>query len=101
MIRLCRWILNVILTFTIPGCLHTVVKTTNYILFHTDACHLCELAAAQLYQTEVLFIHQDICDDEALVEQYGIRIPVLKQIDTNKELNWPFDIDTLKEFLGV
>ena len=78
-----------------------MVKNTNYILFHTDACHLCELAAALLIQAGVLFTHQDICDDEDLAEQYGIRIPVLKQIDTNKELNWPFDIDTLKEFLGA
>lgn len=76
-------------------------KSINYILFHTDMCHLCELASDLLIQTGVLFISQDICDDESLAEQYGIRIPVLKQIDTNKELNWPFDIDTLKQFLGV
>jgi len=76
-------------------------KTAHYILFHTDVCHLCELAADLLTQAGVLFIRQDICDDEILAEQYGIRIPVLKQIDTNKELNWPFDIDNLKKFLGA
>ncbi|RTR39781.1 glutaredoxin family protein [Shewanella canadensis] len=73
----------------------------QYILFHTDACHLCELAAQLLDQIQLEYEKQDICDDDFLAEQYGIRIPVLKQIDTNKELNWPFDIDNVKEFLGA
>ncbi|WP_394392713.1 glutaredoxin family protein [Shewanella woodyi] len=78
-----------------------VDSRSNYILFHTDVCHLCELAAELLMQSAVKFESQDICDDETLVEQYGTRIPVLKQIDTNRELNWPFDIDALNEFLGA
>ncbi len=73
-------------------------KPVNYILFHTDACHLCELAADLLIQIEVDYVSQDICDDDLLAEQYGTRIPVLKQIDTKAELNWPFDIDTLQQF---
>ena len=78
-----------------------VDSPSNYILFHTDVCHLCELAVDLLTQAGVKFDSQDICDDEILTEQYSIRIPVLKQIDTNKELNWPFDIDVLNEFLGA
>lgn len=76
-------------------------KPANYILFHTDVCHLCELAADLLQHSAVEYRKQDICDDALLAEQYGTRIPVLKQIDTDKELNWPFDIEILKEFLGA
>jgi len=76
-------------------------KPFQYILFHTDACHLCELAAHLLDQISLEYEKHDICDDDVLAEQYGIRIPVLKRTDTDKELNWPFDMDKLKEFLGA
>ena len=34
-------------------------------------------------------------DDEALVEKYGIRIPVLKRARDGEELGWPFDEEQL------
>lgn len=43
----------------------------------------------------------DICDDDNLAEQYGIRIPVVKIADSQSELNWPFDLEALEEFLGA
>ena len=33
----------------------------------------------------------DIAEDEALLAQYGTRIPVLHRQDTKAELNWPFN----------
>ncbi|MCK8045509.1 glutaredoxin family protein [Shewanella sp. 1CM18E] len=71
------------------------------ILYHTDACHLCELAADLLNQANVPYSMIDICDDQSLAEQYGIRIPVVKLVETQTELNWPFGLEALAEFLGA
>ncbi|MCL2914146.1 glutaredoxin family protein [Shewanella corallii] len=69
-------------------------------LYHTDGCHLCEMAAELLSAMQLNFVHQDICDDEQLAERYGIRIPVLAT-ESGQELNWPFDEAAVKQFLGV
>tara|TARA_B100001250_G_scaffold218543_1_gene187518 strand:- start:570 stop:743 length:174 start_codon:yes stop_codon:yes gene_type:complete len=37
----------------------------------------------------------DISDSKALVERYGILIPVIKDKKTEKELHWPFDADDI------
>ena len=37
----------------------------------------------------------DIADDESLVEQYGIRIPVIKNPETNQEIGWPFEAEEI------
>ena len=62
-------------------------------LFTTQGCHLCEQAQAMLAQLpteqELLLCEVEIGDDDALTEQYGIRIPVL-QLPDETELNWPF-----------
>ena len=76
-------------------------SNVSVVLFHTDACHLCELAAELLEQSDVAYSMIDICDDQNLAEQYGIRIPVVKIVDTQNELNWPFDLAALKKFLGA
>ena len=41
----------------------------------------------------------DIVDSEALVEAYGLRIPVLRRVDTGAELDWPFDTEQIVAFL--
>ncbi|MCL1145895.1 glutaredoxin family protein [Shewanella sp. 10N.261.52.F9] len=76
-------------------------SNTSVVLFHTDACHLCELAAELLEQANVAYSMVDICDDLTLAEQYGIRIPVVKIANTEKELGWPFDLEALVRFLGA
>ena len=35
-------------------------------------------------------------DDDALVERYGVRIPVLKEVSKDVELGWPFDADVVQ-----
>ncbi|RWW90247.1 hypothetical protein BHE74_00000594 [Ensete ventricosum] len=35
----------------------------------------------------------DIADSQALFEAYGLRIPVLRRVDTGAELGWPFDTE--------
>ncbi|KIR20377.1 hypothetical protein PFLU3_41970 [Pseudomonas fluorescens] len=41
----------------------------------------------------------DIADPEDLTEAYGLRIPVLRRVDTGAELDWPFDSDQVVAFL--
>jgi hypothetical protein len=41
----------------------------------------------------------DISDDDTLLAQYEIRIPVLQRQDTKAELNWPFNDLDINEFL--
>lgn len=63
-------------------------------LFSTVGCHLCDMAIEQIKTLGIadqVDLHiVEIGDDDVLVEQYGVRIPVLKFRD-NSELNWPFN----------
>jgi len=71
-----------------------------YVLYSTVGCHLCE--QAQQLCSEVLgqaVPEVDISTDNALLERYGIRIPVLQRLDTGAELGWPFDADAIMQFL--
>jgi len=72
-------------------------------LFTTAACHLCEHALAlveQAGQGQAIDLELvDIVDDEQLLAQYGIRIPVLRRADDGAELGWPFDVVQLQRFL--
>jgi hypothetical protein len=43
----------------------------------------------------------DITGDDELLEKYGIRIPVLKRVDTGAELGWPFDAVAVLRFLEL
>lgn len=92
------------------------VITVN--LYTTAACHLCEQAEAllatlqqdnaqlnqdsvQLNKVQLAIIAIDIADSDALVAQYGIRIPVLQRSDTLAELNWPFTRQDIEQFLSA
>lgn len=70
-------------------------------LFYTLGCHLCELAEAMLpsaYSAQVERV--EIADDEALLAQYGVRIPVMWRSDDGAELDWPFDEARVAAFLS-
>jgi len=79
------------------------------ILYHTQGCHLCELAKVQL---EPLLIHHGFClvevdiaeqsNSDELINRYGVRIPVIQvvdnegilesdSVDLSIDLGWPFD----------
>lgn len=74
------------------------------ILYTTVGCHLCEEAALLLRvlgaEREVDVEEVDIATDEALVEAYGIRIPVIRRRRDGRELGWPFDLDGLRRFVS-
>jgi len=85
----------------------------DLFFYTTLGCHLCEQAEVlilqSLDQTQYSFNKIDILEhtdeqgeqqsEDALFEQYGIRIPVLKRSDNQQELNWPFDENHLQLFL--
>lgn len=71
-------------------------------LLGTLGCHLCEHAEAVLMpfvarglQVELV----DIGERAELVAAYGIRIPVLRRLDSQAELDWPFDAARVAHFL--
>lgn len=71
-------------------------------LFGTLGCHLCEIAEAEimpLVEHGLLVELVDITDPEDLTDAYGLRIPVLRRIDTEAELDWPFDTQQVVAFL--
>ncbi|MBB6291226.1 glutaredoxin-like protein DUF836 [Pseudomonas sp. SJZ103] len=71
-------------------------------LFGTLGCHLCEIAEAEimpLVERGLLVELVDITDPEDLTDAYGLRIPVLRRVDTGAELDWPFDADQVVAFL--
>ena len=70
-------------------------------LYGTACCHLCEEAQAILHELGIQAEHVDIADDDELLEKYGIRIPVLKRVDTGAELGWPFDAAAVSRFLRL
>jgi hypothetical protein len=72
-------------------------------LFGTLGCHLCEVAEAVLLpfvEHGLLVELVDIVDSETWVDQYALRIPVLRRSDTGAELEWPFEAEQVVSFLG-
>lgn len=63
-------------------------------LLSTPGCHLCELAETvlmPLVDHGLVVELIDIADDPGWLDVYGLRIPVLRRVDTGAELDWPFD----------
>ena len=87
-----------------------------FYLYTTLGCHLCDDAMEvidelhiQMVQnfseaagTEVFYIIEkiDVADDDKLIEEYGTRIPVLLSSDKTKEIGWPFDVQSVYEFIS-
>ena len=72
-------------------------------LFGTLGCHLCEQAEAvvlPLVENGLLVELLDIAERSDWVDDYGLRIPVLRRVDTGAELDWPFDLASLMAWLG-
>ncbi|WP_025823642.1 glutaredoxin family protein [Shewanella marina] len=69
------------------------------ILYHTDGCHLCEIAQQILTDNGIKFELVDICDDAVLVARYGTTIPVLSCKAQIKQLGWPFDAEQVLTFI--
>ena len=71
-------------------------------LFGTLGCHLCEVAEAELLplvEHGLLVELVDIGEHERLIDDYALRSPVLRRVDTGAELDWPFDAEQIVTFL--
>lgn len=74
---------------------------TRFMLFQRDDCHLCDLALevladAAFPEFESVFIDED----GALEAAYGMRVPVLRDEATGRELDWPFDAAGVRAWRG-
>ncbi|MEN8260704.1 MAG: cation:dicarboxylase symporter family transporter, partial [Pseudomonadota bacterium] len=98
---------NIDLGFTTTTHKRTRITLTRLklTLFGTDGCHLCEQAgglavAVQVRMPGIFEIYGvDIAGNERLTQDYGVRIPVIRDAATGAELDWPFDEATLESFL--
>ncbi len=71
------------------------------ILYQRDDCHLCDLALEVLAQARApAFDSVFIDDDPALEQRYGRRVPVWRDQARGLELDWPFNLETLRKFLA-
>ena len=82
------------------------ILMSRFCLYHTAGCHLCEeaeelLAACFLAEAimPVDFVKIDIADSDALLERYGVLIPVLREENSGRELRWPFSAEDVRQFL--
>lgn len=69
-------------------------------LFQRDDCMLCDQALAVLAAAGVPdFDSVWIDDDTALEARYGVRVPVLRDAESGRELDWPFDAAAVRALL--
>lgn len=71
------------------------------ILYSRADCHLCDEVINLLDRAGVHWRPVDIDGKPALLERYGLRIPVLRRPDTGDELFYPFDEARLKRFAAL
>lgn len=70
-------------------------------LYQRDDCRLCDLALEVLAQARAPEFSSVFIDDDAELEaRYGERVPVLRENDSGRELNWPFDAAAVMRFIG-
>jgi len=74
------------------------------LLFSTSGCHLCELAKEVIWPLlDEFSLHLNECeiaDSDALIEAYGVRIPVIKLVGSEQDLGWPFDAEQARAYLA-
>lgn len=70
------------------------------IMYTRTGCHLCEQAAVLLIRAGISWRPVDIDDDAELEDRYGLRVPVLRRPDNGQELDYPFDVARVREFIS-
>lgn len=71
----------------------------RYQLYQRDDCHLCELALQELASARAPEFDSIFIDgDPDLEDRFGQRIPVLRDVASGRELDWPFGADRLRAF---
>ena len=76
----------------------------HLLLYGTDSCHLCEQAARIVSESidadSVTVDEIDVVHDEAFLNRYGTRIPVIRKVGGMGELCWPFDHRDVARLVG-
>lgn len=71
-------------------------------LFQRDDCQLCDQALELLARIRAPDFESVFIDDDAALEaRYGERVPVLREEDGGRELDWPFDAGKLQAWFGL
>ena len=73
---------------------------SQFLLYFTDGCHLCDDAEKLLQQTAISYAKVDIVNDQRLVDLYGYSIPVVEN-NNGDTINWPFDLQQLNDFINL
>lgn len=71
-------------------------------LYGTLGCHLCDEAeqVLQPFVAQGLVVELlDIIESSEWLERYALSIPVLRRVDTDQELHWPFDQQAVLQLL--
>jgi hypothetical protein len=77
-------------------------RMSRLILYQRDYCHLCDQALAVLAEARVPDFDSVWVDDAAeLVQRYGVRVPVLRDDEDGRELDWPFDAAAVRALLAA
>lgn len=70
------------------------------IVYQRDDCPLCDRALAVLAAARVPEFESVWIDGDATLEaRYGARVPVLRDEESDREIDWPFDPDALRAFV--
>ena len=72
---------------------------TKLLLLGTSACHLCEQAEVLLNAASICYQKIDIAEEEHWQARYAIKIPVLFEAESERELCWPFDSADIQAWL--
>ena len=74
----------------------------DFILYSTSQCHLCEQAESLLIKVSTKYKLNwkiiEITDNPILYDIYEMKIPVLKSVDKNIEICWPFNENDIELF---
>lgn len=72
------------------------------ILYSTLGCHLCDEAVGVIHpllKADETCTIIDIAEEDALMEAYGVRIPVVRHEGSGNEIGWPFTAEEFVEWL--
>lgn len=77
---------------------------TTLYLYTTLGCHLCEQCKSIIWPVinnmSIRLQDIEIADDNVLIEQYGVRIPVVRLEGEKEDLGWPFTAQDLSRYLA-
>lgn len=69
-----------------------------FVLYGRGDCELCAEAMALAQHAGLALREVDIDTDLELGVEFGLRVPVLQAPD-GRQLDWPFDLSALQDFL--